>query len=381
MCPPPRSALCLAIDDRDNGAVSSYRSLTLLVLPTLTGLLLSVSTARAERQHTVSEGQSLVSIAQGYAVSVSSLAAANERPPSATLRVGEVLSVPEKGFAYLAPGESLWSVARRHGCTVEALARVNGVDVSTTLKPGVKLALPGSVSKAAGQSKASAPAKLSSKAKSASASRKGAGSQTATSSVASGSVALYRVATSERLKLTLTDAKGRVRPQAGARMARFLRPRGSNKQKRPEPRLLALLAEVASHYKGKVIQVMSGYRVAGGYTSGESRHTKGAAMDIRIEGVTNRQLCDYLRHFKNVGVGFYPHSSFVHFDVREKNAYWIDLSGAGNKPSYLDKEQRDHFDGKNKDEGLVELARSVQTMLERDEHGEPADSAPQASDD
>jgi hypothetical protein len=144
--------------------------------------------------------------------------------------------------------------------------------------------------------------------------------------------------------------------------------------------LLALLAEVSQHYKGKTIQVMSGYRVAGGFTSRESRHTKGAAMDIRLDGVGNRQLCDYLRHFRNVGVGFYPHSSFVHFDVRDKNAYWIDLSGAGRKPSYLDREQRDHFDGKNKDEGLVELARSVEVMLEQGEHDEPSDDAPQAID-
>ncbi|MDB4985651.1 MAG: LysM-repeat protein, partial [Myxococcaceae bacterium] len=311
--------------------------------------------------------------AHGYEVSVSSLAAANERPTTAPLRIGEVLSVPEKGFVYLAAGESLWGVARRHGCTVEAIARANGIDVNTKLLPGTKLALPGSAAKATTAKIVSAPVKRGMPSKTA--------ETLATSAVPSGSVSLFRVATQERLRLTLTDGKGRVRAQAGARMAKFLRPRNSTKQKRPESRLLALLAEVASHYKGRVIQVMSGYRVAGGYTSGESRHTKGAAMDIRIDGVGNRQLCDYLRHFKNVGVGFYPHSSFVHFDVRDKNAYWIDLSGAGNKPSYLDREQRDHFDGKNKDEGLVELARSVEAVLERGEHDEPSANAPQAADE
>jgi uncharacterized protein YcbK (DUF882 family) len=351
-----------------------HRSLNRVLLPTLALMLLSATGARAERQHTVSEGQSLISIAHGYAVSVSSLAAANERPASAPLRVGEVLSVPEKGVVYLAAGESLWTVARKHDCTVEGLARINGIDVNTKLLPGTKLALPsGKLSQAS--SKGAEPA-AKQKTSVTEQSSKGA-----TSAVASGAVSLFRVATNERLKLTLTDNKGRVRAQAGARMAKFLRPRGSNKTRRPEPRLLALLAEVASHYKGKQIQVMSGYRVAGGFTSRESRHTKGAAMDIRVDGIGNRQLCDYLRHFKNVGVGFYPHSSFVHFDVREKNAYWIDLSGAGNKPSYLDKEQRDHFDGKNKDEGLVELGRSVEAILDQNEHGEPTDSAPQAADE
>jgi uncharacterized protein YcbK (DUF882 family) len=330
-----------------------------------------VSAARAERQHTVREGQSLISIAHGYDVSVSSLAAANERRADTPLQIGEVLSVPEKGVVYLASGESLWTVARRHGCTVEALARASGIGVGTSLRPGARLVLPGARAKPGTSAKlAASPGKTPNQKP-----------ETVPRSVASGSVALYRVATQERLKLTLTDPQGRVRPQAATRMAKFLRPRNSSKQKRPALRLLAHLAEISRHYEGRPIQVMSGYRLPGGFTSRESRHTEGAAMDIRVEGVDNRKLCDYLRHFRNVGVGFYPHSSFVHFDVREKNAYWIDLSSAGRKPSYLDREQRDHFDGKNKDEGLVELGKSVEALFERDEHGEPAETDPKAADE
>jgi uncharacterized protein YcbK (DUF882 family) len=316
-------------------------------------LLLSISwlpaRALAERQHTVSEGQTLGSIAQSYRVSVASLAAANARGPNATLRVGEVLSVPESGVVVLGEGESLWSVARRNDVTVQALAQANGLAVGATLQPGTRLKLPGAPKgkqEPVGKSVPATKAKV-------------AASEPVPVSVKSGTVSLLRVATNERLKITLTDARGRVRPQAAARMASFLKPRGSKKQKRPELRLLGLIAEVSKHYQGKVIQVMSGYRVAKGYTSKESRHTKGAAMDIRIDGVANRALCDYLRHFKNVGVGYYPNSLFVHFDVRDKNAYWIDLSSPGRKPSYLDSEQREHFDGKNKDEGLVELGKSV----------------------
>jgi len=339
--------------------------------------------AQAERQHTVREGQSLISIAHGYDVSVSSLAAINARRPGAPLQIGEVLHVPEKGVVYLTAGESLWTVARRLDCTVEALARASGIAVDSPLRPGARLVVPKSGEKAEAAGK-SAPSKLPATASSRGASP-GAGkagkAEPAPRSVPSGTVSLYRVATQERIKLTLTDAQGRVRPQAGTRMARFLRPRNSSKQKRPEPRLLALLAEVARHYDNRQIQVMSGYRVAGGFTSGESRHTKGAAMDIRVEGIDNRKLCDYLRHFKNVGVGFYPHSSFVHFDVREKNAYWVDLSSAGRKPSYLDREQRDHFDGKNKDEGLIELGKSVAALIEQDEHGEPVAGDPKAADE
>lgn len=332
-------------------AISAYFLLLLAPLP-----------VSAEREHTVRAGQSLISIARAHAVSVSSLAAANARTTDATLRAGEVLKVPPRGVIVLGAGESLWTIARRYDCTVEALARANRIKTNALVKPGMHLVLPRGHGKAQARTssagKAEAPAR----------------------SVPSGFVRLYRVATREQLKITLTDQKGRVRPFAVNRLARFLRPRGSTKQKRPEPRLLALLAETSKHFKDRTIQVISGYRVAGGYTSRESRHTHGSAVDIRIEGVSNRALCDYLRHFRNVGVGFYPNSLFVHLDVRDKNAYWVDLSSPGRRPSYLDREQRDHFDGKNKDEGLVELARSIEAVLEQASHGEPAAGDPKAAD-
>ncbi len=271
----------------------------------------------------------------------------------------------DAGLVVLQPGDNLWTVAKGHHVSADALAKANGLALNAVLQPGTRLRLPG-----APKLKDAPAGKGTTQLKS-----KIAKDEPPALGLKSGTVSFYRVATGEKLRLQLTDAKGRVRPQAANRMAAFLRPRGSKKQKRPASRLLALVTEVAKHYGGRTIHVMSGYRVAKGFTSKESRHTKGAAMDIKIDGVTNRALCDYLRHFNNVGVGFYPHSLFVHFDVREKNAYWIDMSSPGGKPSYLDGEQREHFDGKNKDEGLVELGRAVSDAIGDDGEydGEPED--------
>jgi len=353
--------------------------------------------AHAERQHTVREGQSLASIARGYQVSISTLAAANQRAPDAPLAVGEVLSVPQKGVVVLAPGQSLSSVAKQHGCSVDALARQNKLSPTATLQPGMRLVLPGAtkepatpVAKAAStQSMKAASASIAS-ATPGKAGLDGTSARAAATTPARGDkpgrappggVQLFRIATNERIRLTVTDAKGRVRPAARTKLARFLRPRNSTKQKPPESRLVALLAEISHHYEGRTIQVISGYRKAGGYTSKESRHTKGAAIDMRVDGIDNRALVAYLRHFRDVGVGLYPNSNFVHLDVRDKNAYWVDLSSPGRRPSYLDREQRDHFDGKNKDEGLVELGRSVEQALDQVAHGEPTGSEPAASDE
>jgi hypothetical protein len=120
------------------------------------------------------------------------------------------------------------------------------------------------------------------------------------------------------------------------------------------------------------VHVISGYRIAGGFTKHESRHVKGAAIDFRIEGVPNRALRDHLRLYDDVGVGFYPHSSFVHFDVRSSNAYWIDLSGPGQKPTYLARDQRDVFeDEKARAASLNEVSDVVEAALEELDHEEP----------
>jgi uncharacterized protein YcbK (DUF882 family) len=302
--------------------------------------------AHAEREHTVRAGQSLRAIARSYHIDVASLAAANARRPDGVLREGEILHVPPKGVIVLGEGDTLWSIARAHGCTVAALARANGLQASSALHPGMRLTLPGATDPRS-TTRSTLAAKASSKDK---------GSNKATAK-------LFRVATDEHLTITLTDERGRVRPEAPQKLARFLRPRHSTKQRRPDPRLIGLLAEIARHYEGHTISVISGYRLPGGFTSNESRHTQGKAIDLRVEGVPVRALRDYLRRFSQVGVGFYPNSGFVHLDVRDKNAYWIDLSSPGRQPSYLDREQRAYFDGGSRGEGLSALGASVEQAI------------------
>jgi hypothetical protein len=64
----------------------------------------------------------------------------------------------------------------------------------------------------------------------------------------------------------------------------------------------------------------------------DSRHKHSKAIDFSIPGVPNTVLRDYVRRFRNCGVGFYPNSSFVHLDVRESAAYWVDYAGPGEAP-------------------------------------------------
>jgi LysM repeat protein len=97
-----------------------------------------------------------------------------------------------------------------------------------------------------------------------------------------------------------------------------------------EQRLIRLIAQVSDQFGGRPLRVVSGYRTKSFVAA--SKHKEGRALDFSIPGVPNEVLRDYLRTLRNVGVGYYPNSSFVHLDVRGYNAFWIDYAGPGEAP-------------------------------------------------
>lgn len=104
--------------------------------------------------------------------------------------------------------------------------------------------------------------------------------------------------------------------------------------RRVDPGLVSRIQSIANHFPGKTITLVSGYRPA----SKGSPHQAARAMDIRIDGVTNEALVAFCKTLQDTGCGYYPNSYFVHVDVRAAGAghvYWIDVSGPGEKPSYV----------------------------------------------
>ena len=150
-------------------------------------------------------------------------------------------------------------------------------------------------------------------------------------------VSMYHVNHRETMTYRPYDAQGRLRKAELQRFNRFMRD-GSGKGGRVgrmHPRLATLFYRVARHFTslGKRIEVVSGYRPAA--KNSRSPHRKGLAVDFRVKGVSNAALRDYLRKtYDKVGVGYYPNSVFVHFDVRQRSAFWIDYSGPGEEAIY-----------------------------------------------
>jgi uncharacterized protein YcbK (DUF882 family) len=265
--------------------------------------------AHAQRKHTVQSGQTLGAIARRYHVSVTNLAAANRLKKTSNLRVGQILRIPPKGVIYVYPGQTLTGIAQLNKVSVKALAKANRLTPNSILRVGQRLELPGY----------SATARA----------------NKARNAILNGLVTLERPANHESLRVRLFDKSGKPNQKARTRLARFLRDRETNEQKRPNIRLMRVLAYVADHFNGRTIIVVSAFRSESNGTNGTSRHTSGKAIDIRVEGIPNESLRDYCLTLSRVGVGYYPRSSFLHIDVRDREVYWVDWSRPGEPPLYL----------------------------------------------
>jgi uncharacterized protein YcbK (DUF882 family) len=145
---------------------------------------------------------------------------------------------------------------------------------------------------------------------------------------------MHRLATSEDFTIRVNDRRGRVPPTTTKSFEQVLR--YPNGQTHPvDPRLIALLGIVSDHFGSRKVEVISGFRPYSPtqYTA-HSNHNIGHAIDFRVPGVPNETVRDYCRTLRNVGVGYYPNSTFVHLDVRASAAFWIDYSKAGEPPKY-----------------------------------------------
>jgi len=92
-----------------------------------------------------------------------------------------------------------------------------------------------------------------------------------------------------------------------------------------DPRTMALVYRIQTHFEAPEIRVVSGFRVP--KPGSRSNHGKGRAVDMVVPGVPDEEVARYARETGFVGVGVYPTSQFVHVDVRPRSYFWVDFSG------------------------------------------------------
>lgn len=95
-----------------------------------------------------------------------------------------------------------------------------------------------------------------------------------------------------------------------------------------DDQLVTYIQKIRDHF-GKPITITSGYRCAthnarvGGATG--SRHNKGQAADIVVQGVTPKKVAQYAESIGIMGIGLYETSAdghFVHIDTRTSKSFW-----------------------------------------------------------
>jgi uncharacterized protein YcbK (DUF882 family) len=130
----------------------------------------------------------------------------------------------------------------------------------------------------------------------------------------------------DRAKVNIYNKDGSYSLQAIEELNFVLRCRRTDDEKAIDIQLLTWMSLIYDHFGGKPLQIVSAYRNQRKQTS---NHFLGRAMDIRIEGVSPKQIRNYAQTLDRggMGLGLYPRSGFVHVDVRSPPSYrWIDNS-------------------------------------------------------
>jgi uncharacterized protein YcbK (DUF882 family) len=275
-------------------------------------------------------------------------------------------------------GHTIEAIAHRYRVTVKAIVDANHLKDPKHLKPGQVLVIPGvdgPKKKGEKADKAEAlklPEKLEGGQRQHDGSIRVAAAFIETRSerkerghVESDSIHALRLG--EDFHIRVKDAHGHIPPSALMAFEHLMRQ--NDAMHVPDPRLVALVGIVSNHFGGKTIEVVSGFRA---YTPTQytphSNHNYGKALDFRVRGVPNEAVRDFCRTLRNAGCGYYPNSTFVHMDVRDTKAFWVDLSRPGEPPRY-------EKPGSLADEGMSDVPTEA---TEATPPTDPAGAAPTA---
>lgn len=141
--------------------------------------------------------------------------------------------------------------------------------------------------------------------------------------------------TGEEVRVRPFAQHGLLRRTDAHRLTRLFRSWRTGRRRALHPRLVVVLVQVQRHFRGRRIDLVSGYRVPEHERALRSYHQVARAADIRIPGVVNREVYDFCRTFANVGCGLYPNAHHVHIDVRSQAAIWVDLSRDREPAAYV----------------------------------------------
>ena len=149
----------------------------------------------------------------------------------------------------------------------------------------------------------------------------------------SGEIWLNAENLAEEVKLNIYKADGTFDEASLAKLDELFRCRATGEVRAVRAELYEQLSRIYDHFGGKRVDLVSGFRFN---ERNSSRHHHASAMDIRIKGVSDREMYRFAESLDtgNMGIGIYPTSGFIHVDFRapgEPSYRWTDYSGSGKK--------------------------------------------------
>jgi uncharacterized protein YcbK (DUF882 family) len=138
-----------------------------------------------------------------------------------------------------------------------------------------------------------------------------------------GRFAIQSVNTGEEVEVAVNLTTGEVEGSSYRKLRHLMRCLRTGAETPVDPRLIDLLYRIAQR-TGQKLQLVSGFRAPMFSKAALSYHTRGMAADIRIPGMTPLMARDLAVSMNVKGIGYYPVSGFIHVDVRDEQARWID---------------------------------------------------------
>jgi uncharacterized protein YcbK (DUF882 family) len=136
---------------------------------------------------------------------------------------------------------------------------------------------------------------------------------------------LYNTHTGERMEIIYRRGDQYL-PEALSKLDYFLRDHRTGDVRHFDPRLYDILSDLtaAAGEPGGEIDIVCGYRTSStnetlrAHSTGvakNSLHIQAEAIDLRMPGVDTLKLRKAALALHHGGVGYYPHSDFIHVDV------------------------------------------------------------------
>jgi len=149
---------------------------------------------------------------------------------------------------------------------------------------------------------------------------------------------LYNTHTGERLDVVYRQGEQYI-PAALAELDYFLRDHRTGEVRHFDPRLYDILSDLTASvgHLGTEIDIVCGYRTPSTNESLRARtagvaknslHIQAQAIDLRMPGIDTLTLRRAALALARGGVGYYPHSDFIHVDIGRVRQWCFNCSAS-----------------------------------------------------